>query len=79
MLMLLQLCISDLIEKIQINVAIFPLNVMIIGQWVMKWQQFFQILDGGLDGGSRHLEKYTACWATITRNEFLVCNLQSKM
>jgi len=37
---------SDVIDKLQINVAIFALNLMMIDQQVMKWQQSFEIQDG---------------------------------
>jgi len=47
----LQLCISDVIDMLQV----FPLICVTIGQIVKKWQQFFAIQD---DGGryGRHLE-----------------------
>jgi len=49
-----ELYISDVNDKLQINVAIFTLILVTIGQIVKKWQQFFEIQDGG----SHHLEKY---------------------
>jgi len=52
----LQLCISDVIDMFLIELPMFPLILVIIGQRVMKWQQFFEIHDGD----SRHLEKYTS-------------------
>jgi len=51
-----QICISDVIDIFQIEVPMFPLTLVIIGQAVKKWQQFFEIQDGG----NRHLEKYTS-------------------
>jgi len=59
----------------QIEVPMFPLILVKIGQILKKWQQFFEIQDGG----SRHLEKYTSGRTAITRNEFLVDNFQSKV
>jgi len=47
-----QICISDVIDMFQIEVPIFPLILVTIGQIEMKWQQFFEIQDGG----DRHLE-----------------------
>jgi len=52
-----------------------PLILVTMGQILKKCQQFFEIQDGG----SRHLEKHTSGCTTITRNEILVCNFQSKM
>jgi len=49
-----QICISDVIDMLQIEVPMFPLILVTIDQIVKKWQQFFKIQDGG----SRHLEKY---------------------
>jgi len=40
----------------QIEVVMFSLILVTIGQTLKKWQQFFEIQDGG----SRHLEKYTS-------------------
>jgi len=40
----------------QIEVPMFPLILVMMGQILKKWQQFFKIQDGG----SRHLEKYTS-------------------
>jgi len=40
----------------QIEVPMFSLILVTIGQILNKWQQFFEIQDGG----SRHLEKYTS-------------------
>jgi len=40
----------------QIVVPMFPLFLVTIGQILKKWQQFFEMQDGG----SRHLEKYTS-------------------
>jgi len=52
----LQQCISDVTNKLQIEVPMFPLILVTIGQIVKKWQPFFKIQDGG----SHHLEKYTS-------------------
>jgi len=52
-----QICISDVIDLFKIEVPIFPLILVTISQIVNKWQQFFEIQ---LDGGSRHLQKYTS-------------------
>jgi len=70
-----QICIFDVTDMFQIEVLMFPLILVTIGQIVKKWQQCFEIQDGG----SRHLEKYTSGWTIITRTEFLVYNFQSKM
>jgi len=43
------------------KVAIFLLNLMMIGQQVMKWQQFFEIQDGG----DRHLEFSKLCFSDV--------------
>jgi len=59
----------------QIKVPTFPLILVAIAQMLKKWQQFFEIQDGG----NRHLEKCTSGLTTIPKNEFLVCNFQSKM
>jgi len=40
----------------QIEVPMFSLILVTIGQVVKKWQQFFEIEDGG----SHRLEKYTS-------------------
>jgi len=40
----------------QIDVPMFPLILVTMGQILKQWQQFFEIQDGG----SRHLEKYTS-------------------
>jgi len=59
----------------RIEVPMFSQILVTIGQILKKWQQYFEIQDGG----SRHLEKYTSGRTIITRNEFLVYNFQSKM
>jgi len=51
-----QIRISDDIDMFQMEVAMFPLILVMIGQILKKWQQFFEIQDGGC----RHLEKYTS-------------------
>jgi len=78
---LLQLCISDVFDMFQIEVPMFLLILVTIGQIVKKWQQFFVIQPEKTfqNGGRRHLKKYNSDWNTITRNEFLVLNFQSKM
>jgi len=55
-LIFVQLCISDVVDRFQIEVPLCPLNLVTIGKILKKWQQFFEIQDGG----SRHLEKYTS-------------------
>jgi len=49
---LLQLRISEVIDMFQIEVPMFPLILVTIGEKVKKWQQFSEVLDGG----GRHLE-----------------------
>jgi len=49
---ILQLWIFDVIDKLQITVAIVALNLM-----VMKYPQFFKIQDGG----NHHLEFFQLC------------------
>jgi len=44
-----------------IKVAIFPLNLAMIGQIVTKWQPFFKIQDGG----DRHLEFSQICISDV--------------
>jgi len=53
----LQVCLSNVIDKLQINVAIFALNLMMISQQVMKWKQFSEIKNGG----HRHFEYLKLC------------------
>jgi len=48
-----QICISDVIDMFQIEVPTFSLILVMIGQILKKWQQFFEIQDGG----SHHFEK----------------------
>jgi len=48
--------ISDVIDTFHIEVPMFPLSLVTIGQILKKWQQLFEIQDGG----GRHLEKYTS-------------------
>jgi len=48
----LKLCISDVIEMIELEVPMFSQILVKISQIVNKWQQFFEIQDGG----DRHLE-----------------------
>jgi len=45
LLELLQLCISDVIDKFQFEVTMFALILVTIGRIVKKWQQFFEIQD----------------------------------
>jgi len=52
-LQLLQLCIFDVINMFQIEVPMFPIILVTIGQMV-KMAAVFEIQDG------RHLVKYTA-------------------
>jgi len=52
----LQICISNVIDMSQIEVPMFSLILVTIGQILKKWHQFFEIQDNG----SRHLEKYTS-------------------
>jgi len=40
----------------QVEVPMLSLILVTIGQILKKWQQFFEIQDGGI----RHLEKYTS-------------------
>jgi len=47
-----KLCISDVIDMFQIEVPLFSQILATIGQILKKWQQFFEIQDGG----GRHLE-----------------------
>jgi len=47
-----QICISDVIDMFQIEVPMFSQILVKIGQIVKKWQQCFEIQDGG----GRHLE-----------------------
>jgi len=42
----------DVIYMLQIEVPMFPLILVTIGQILKKWQQLFEIQDGG----GRHLE-----------------------
>jgi len=44
-----------------VKVAIFLLNVMMIGQIVKKWQLFFEIQDGG----DRHIEFLRICISDV--------------
>jgi len=48
--------ISDVIDMLQIGIAIFTLNMMMSGHEVVKWRQFVEIEDVG----RRHLENYTS-------------------
>jgi len=52
----LQICISDVIDMFQIEVPMFPIISVMMGQKLKKWQQLLEIQDGG----SHHLEKYTS-------------------
>jgi len=45
-------CIFNVIDTFLIEVPMFPLSLVKIGQIVYKWQQLFEIQDGG----GRHLE-----------------------
>jgi len=42
---LLQICISDVINMFQIEVPMFSLILVTIGQILKKWQQFFEIFE----------------------------------
>jgi len=52
-----QICISDVIDMFEIEVPMFPLILVMIGKIVKKWQQFFEIQDGG----DRRLEFSKVC------------------
>jgi len=56
----LQIYISDVIDMFQIEVPIFPLILVTIGQVVKKGQQFFEIQHGG----GRHFELWYSHFST---------------
>jgi len=47
-----KLCFSDVIDTFQIEVPMFPLLLVTIGQILKNWQQLFEIQDSG----GHHLE-----------------------
>jgi len=53
--------ISYVIDMFHIEIPVFPLILMTIGQIVKKWQPFFEIQDGG----NRHLEFDQQCISDV--------------
>jgi len=52
----------DVIDMFQIEVPMFPEMLVTIGQIVKKWQQFFEIQDGG----GHHLELWLLRFVDVT-------------
>jgi len=58
----LKLCISDVIDMIQIEVSMFSQIFVKIGQIVKNWQQIFEIQYGV----GRHLELWSRKFVNVT-------------